>query len=68
MEWRFEDELVMRNLKSITVLQSQSIEKSCPVSINVLGPRAPASPVHGKRDFRDDAKPRLNRLGMALRE
>ena len=63
MEWRSEDEP-----RDIKVLRTQSIAKSYPNSFTLSRSRAFASHVLGKRKYRDEYKPPLNRPSMALRE
>ena len=55
-------------LKGISNLQSNSIAKLYLNSSTLPIPGALASPVLGKRNYRDEVKPRLNRRGMAFRE
>ena len=55
-------------LNGITTMQPQSIPNSYPSTLTFPRPRAFASPVLGKWNYRDEAKPRLNRQGTALRE
>ena len=70
-EWRFQDvarHAYASSSKASRFLNSRSIAKSDPNSFTFPRPRALASPVLGKRTYRDEVKLRFNRQGMALRE
>ena len=63
-EWHFENEA-----QDTTALQLRSLAKTYPNNRYTSSrSRAFVGPVFGKRKYRDEAKTRLNRKVMALRE